>query len=129
MNEKMGEKCTLMLMFLNWKYCTKLLYFFFCHVECAFLIMSGALLHSLFESSTNVFCERFEQPVFSNIPFVLLLVILPLTGISLALKWSGLFEVFIAFHIFVTLIWAIIWLTDSILFFSSKMDNSQLIMI
>ena len=31
----------------------------------------------------KVFCERFEQPMLSIIPFVLLLVILPLTGISL----------------------------------------------
>ena len=34
----------------------------------------------------KAFCERFEQPMLSIIPFVLLLVILPLTGIYLALK-------------------------------------------
>ena len=67
------------------------------------------------------FVRGSEQPVFSNIPFVLLLVILPLSGVSLALKWSGLFVVLMAFHISVTLIWAIIWLTDNMLFFSSRL--------
>ena len=66
------------------------------------------------------FFNNVEKPVFSISPFVTLLVILSFSDTDLGWRCSGFLFVFVAFHIPVNLIWAIVWLTDSILVFLSR---------
>ena len=68
----------------------------------------------------NVFCERVDKPLHWRGPFVLLLAILPFSGISSGSIFRGLCVVYLAFHISVILIWAMVWFTDRNLFLLSK---------
>ena len=70
-----------------------LISFFAIYSDFACFMLIGALFHTFLESSMCVFWDRVEIPVVTSFPSVLLLVILPLSGISLGLKWSGLFSV------------------------------------
>ena len=80
----------------------------------------GARFQTLFESSMNEFFDKTENPEFSNIPFEILLVVLVSSAALLGWKLRGFLLVLMAFYISVSLIWAVVWFTDSILVFSSR---------
>ena len=66
--------------------------------------MLGALFHTLFASSMNLFLEIFEKPVLASVPFTTLLVSLTSSGVTLREMFSGFVEMQVAFHISVSLI-------------------------
>ena len=85
-------------------------------MELALVIALGAWFHILLASPMKVFGVQFIM----NFSEEALLVVAPFNIGWMVGGWSWYDKMFLLFHISVSLIWAIVWFTESIWFLSNK---------